>query len=49
MRERFDEEVFLIGFATHSGEVTAASNGKFQPKEKWFVPHRKEVMKRSSI
>ena len=25
IRERFDEDVFLIGLTTHSGEVTAAS------------------------
>src|SRR6266513_557271 len=37
MRERFDEDVFLIGFTTHSGEVTAASQ--------WEAPAERKVVR----
>jgi len=37
MRERFDEDVFLIGFTTHSGEVTAASQ--------WETPAERRVVR----
>jgi len=39
MRERFDEDVFLIGFTTHSGEVTAASQ--------WEAPAERKVVRQA--
>jgi len=37
MRERFGEDVFLIGFTSHSGEVTAAS--------RWEVPAERKIVR----
>jgi erythromycin esterase-like protein len=49
MRERFDEDVFLIGFTPIPEKLPPPHNGKLQQKEKSFVLHWKGVMKRSSI
>jgi hypothetical protein len=49
VRERFDKDVFLIGFTTIPEKLPPPHNGKLQQKEKSFVPHWKGVMKRSSI
>jgi erythromycin esterase-like protein len=38
IRERFDGDVFLIGFTTHSGEVTAASQWEAQAERKIVRP-----------
>jgi len=46
-RERFGDDFFLIGFTTHSGEVTAASQWKAPQKGNSFVRRWKELMKRS--
>ena len=37
MRERFSSDVFLIGFTTHSGEVTAASE--------WGAPAERKIVR----
>jgi erythromycin esterase-like protein len=37
IRERFDQDVFLIGFTTHSGEVTAASD--------WDAPAERKTVR----
>jgi erythromycin esterase-like protein len=37
MRERFEEDAFLIGFTTHSGEVTAASQ--------WEAPAERKIVR----